>query len=305
MRRLDLVRSLPHYEAHLRPIWEALGSPGAVTTPSQAGWTSLVGSFADAQATRARKIYVEHGAGQTYAGVPDWARSYYSGGPGHARTIGFVCPNETVADRWRAAYPDVPARAVGCPKLDRYVGVPTVGPPTIAITSHWDCRICPETLPALPGYEKALNVALDGWVADGFDVIMHEHPKGDGANRRMAERLGLEFVADEREVFARADVLIADNTSLLMEFVALGRPVVFLDAPWYETEHGGRFWEWTAAGELVKSGDELLDLDMHWVFDHPEARRAEREGITERVYGTMDGRASERAAAFVRELMEI
>lgn len=138
--RIDLVRSFPHFEAHLRPIWEALGSPGLVTEPSASRGTALVASRDDADRVRGYKFYVEHGAGQTYQTGSTWARNAYSGGLGHKLVLGFIAPGRAVVERWQMGYPTVPSIAVGCPKLDPWLSGERklTGPPTVAITTHWD-----------------------------------------------------------------------------------------------------------------------------------------------------------------------
>lgn len=301
--RVDLVASLPHYDRHLRPIWEALGSPGVEAEPGRNTGVALVASWNDANLTRTRKIYVEHGAGQAYRAVPGWAKSYYSGGAGHRRVLGFICPNEEVADRWRDTYPGVRAIGVGCPKLDRWVGKKITGPKTIALTCHWECTIAKETLPAFPYYWDELPELIADWRAEGFEVIGHAHPKDvEGAKIRW-DHLKVEFVENEEEVFDRAGVLVADNTSLLPEFMALGRNVVFLDAPWYKAEHGGRFWDWTSGGHLCWEPRQLGALDMERLFD-PDHLRVQREAVADKIYAYRDGTSSRRAADFVRELLE-
>lgn len=297
------MASLPHYARHIRPIWEALGSPGRETEPGRNTGVALVASWNDANLTRTRKIYVEHGAGQTYRDVANWAKSYYSGGGGHRRSLGFICPNETVADRWREVYPDARAVAVGVPKLDRWVGAPMEGPKTIAITSHWDCGITPETRPALPHYRDELPEIIASWRDQGLEVIGHAHPKDAEGGRARWAKLGVEFVENEEDVFARAGVLVADNTSLLPEFMALGRNVVFLDAPWYKVEHGGRFWDWTDGGHLCWEPRQLAQLDIARLFD-ADHHRARREAVAGKIYAYRDGSSSRRAADFVRELLE-
>ena len=301
--QLDLAVTLPHYQNHLDPIFEALGRPGVVTQPWRARGHALVGSWADADQCGIRKFYVEHGAGQTYDKVPAWAANYYSGSRGHRRVVGFICPSERVADRWRRAYDGlVPTAAVGCPKLDRYVGYVPPGPPTVALTFHWECRICPETLPALNHYSKDLPALVRWWQSKGFTVLGHGHPKDETAERRW-KLLGVEYAASEFEVFERAHILVGDNTSLLPEFMALDRNVVFLNAPWYQTEHGGRFWEWTSGGRMANNSDELAAIDL-WELLEADTLRVERTAVADSVYAYRDGSSSRRAAEFIIETME-
>lgn len=137
---IDVWCSERHYFDHLLPVWEALEERGTfhvsrriapyaqrhtdvlIGRPRPRGAPILVASLQDSLAVWGRpRIYLEHGAGQTYGGDPKAAEhGSYSGGKGHGGTILFLCPNETVASRWRHTYPDVPVEVVGCPKLDRW-----------------------------------------------------------------------------------------------------------------------------------------------------------------------------------------
>jgi hypothetical protein len=138
---LDLYASAQNYADHLTPIADALENRGVAVCRYKARsfqtWASarpprpialrgvqaaMVASYVDFLATApAPVVYVEHGAGQSYDGDPiSAAHESYSGGRGFERVVLFVCPSERVADRWRQAYPETPAVAVGCPKLDRW-----------------------------------------------------------------------------------------------------------------------------------------------------------------------------------------
>jgi len=108
--------------------------------------------------------------------------------------------------------------------------------------------------------------------------------------------MGIEVVESFAEVCRRADVFIADNTSALYEFAAIGRPVVVLNAPFYRrnVHHGLRFWEAADVGIQVDRADALLPAVAHALGDPPE-RRAAREAALAIVYGYRSG-AAQRAA---------
>lgn len=266
---------------------------------------ALVASRDDAARCRAPKFFVEHGAGQTYVNVDTPQGSTgYAGGPGLTGVLGFICPNDQVAARWSKHYPGVPTAAVGCPKLDEIIlGPPTNGPPTIAITFHWDCNVTQETKSALPHYRTGLRAVVEHWRSRGFDVIGHAHPRAITQMERYWSRLEVEFVRDERQVFARADMLVADNTSLLPEFLAVGRSVVFLNAPWYRrhVECGGRFWDWPRGLPQADDPDELLAIDPWEILTSDPERRNE---VADQVYKYRDGRSAQRAADFILDVLE-
>lgn len=259
-----------------------------------AGWR-------DAQTVRpAPVVYLEHGAGQSYDGDRTAVGcGSYSGGLGldHARL--FLCPSRAVADRWNDAYPEVPAVAVGCPKLDRWHAQPRgiargPAPRTVAVTFHWECRLVPETRSAFGHYARALPrlAACPDW-----RLLGHGHPRMWGRLRREWRRLGVPHTPDLADVLDQADLLIGDNTSALPEFASTGRPVVWLSAPWYrrEVDHGGRFWRWPEGQVHVEHPSDLVAAVTEALADAP-AVRAARDAMMREVYAYTDGRAAQRAA---------
>lgn len=134
---MDAFASEFQYADHLRNVWlaldpsergtfytarrnlervRALGIDAVGERPSRKGGLILVAAFSDLQAIKPRPaVLLEHGAGQTYRDVD---HPSYSGGPERENVVLFLCPNEEVAARNRARYPEAAAVAVGCPKLD-------------------------------------------------------------------------------------------------------------------------------------------------------------------------------------------
>lgn len=252
-------------------------------------------------------VYVEHGAGQTYEGDPRGvAFPSYSGGTGLERAVLFVCPSETVAARWRARYPATPTVAVGAPKLDRWLreppghGLARPSFPTVAFTFHWECALVPETRSAWRYYDEALPGLASGteW---GF--LGHGHPRIYGVLHRRWQKLGVSHTPDAGDVFTEADLLVADNTSLLYEFAALDRPVVVLNAPWYrrDVSHGLRFWDYPPGLQCDRPAD--LAATVRRALEDPPEARAIRERAVAHAYAHLDGRAAERAAAAIMEVL--
>lgn len=163
--KVDVYCTQPHYGNHLAPIWFGLPADRRGTwwagglcadrgnTEGVPNWRRgeprgdhpcLVAGWMDENVVRGPTIYLEHGSGQTYRGDPDSPHAAthesYSGSDGHDRTVLFLCPSETVADRWRTRYPNVPAVAVGAPKLDWWHSHPGAGGggphPVLAVTFH-------------------------------------------------------------------------------------------------------------------------------------------------------------------------
>lgn len=325
---IDAYASLPHYADHLAPIWERLRAAGAAGEwwAAKAGcwWGSraprrwqalsarpvLVASLVDAVKSAPRPyVYVEHGAGQTYPGDPLIAgHGSYSGGAGHDRAVLFLCPHETVAARWRAAYPAAPAMVVGSPKLDPWhrkcvEGTDIIGTdhtPTVSVSFHWACQRIPETDSALGHYQRHLPRLVAEMRALGWRVLGHGHPRDWPNLRRHWEAAGAEPVERFSDILDRADVLAVDNSSAGPEFASTGRPIVWLNAPGYRrtVHHGGRFWEWTQGIPTVDGPDELIGGLSEAMEDRPSARLA-RERMLMQVYAHRDGRAAERATEAV------
>lgn len=308
---IDAYASLRHYAEHLQPVWDALppewrGRWCSPDRPPIDGRPVLVAGWRDAQTVRpAPVVYLEHGAGQSYDGDPAGrANGSYSGGAGLDHAALFLCPNVQVADRWNDAYPEAPAAVVGCPRLDRWHraprGIPRGGPPTVAVTFHWECRLVPETRSALGHYVRALPhlAAMPDW-----QVLGHGHPRMWGRLRREWRRLGVAHTPDLADVLDRADLLVGDNTSALYEFASLGRPVLVLNAPWYrrDVHHGLRFWR-HVPGLQIDGPEQLVWGAMTALEDPPELRAVRRAAVAA-AYAHTDGHAAERAAtAIVKEL---
>lgn len=325
---LDAFASRPHYLDHLLPIWQALpgGVRGQLRIPKVVlpwaarreaevvvgDWQTerdrlvLVGGMADAARVHpdSRLVLVEHGAGQTYRGAetPLARHAHYAGGHDRHRVALFVVPSERVAAENRQLYPETPNAVVGCPRLDRWLPArrkARSSPPVVAVTFHYDGLGEPaEARSAWPAYRRLLADFEGPW-----QLLGHEHPRWESRLLQMFEGRGWETTADPDEVFDRADLLVADNTSLLYEFAALDRPVVCLDAPWYrrEVEHGLRFWS-LLPGQSA-SPETLGPAIRVALLDPPELQRRRRQAAAA-AYRYRDGRSSERAARAVCALLD-
>lgn len=303
--KIDIVSSMGHYHRHILPIFDALpealkgdGSPGrAYPDP---GNVALVASWVDLEPLRANHeyFYVEHGAGQAYPGdVKSAAQPGYSGSGGvrHVGCLGFICPSQTVADRWTTA----PSIAVGCPKLDKYARLLNPHISQVCLAFHWDCPISPEARSAWAHYNRDLDTIADQLRRQGFTPHAHAHPKWHHAITAALVDAGFEFLESEEEVFERCGSLIMDSSSLMYEFAALDRPVIALDAPWYrqDVEHGLRFWAYVPGPRM----DCPYDL-WHYPFlsrfnaDYAIERRRSAAAYA---YAHRDGSSSQRAADFV------
>lgn len=326
-----------HYWDHVEPTYEALPealrapvrAPGelaarlrnrghrATTGTPQRAHLALVASGGDARALKpARVALVEHGAGQSYP-IDDCG---YSGGPGRDNVVLFLCPNEVVAQRNRNAYPGARVEVVGSPRVDALrslVARPHGGgeatgprgaaaergsaPAVVALSFHFDSPMrtkAPEAGSALAHYRAALPGVVEALRRDGFEVLGHGHPRAAVTMARMWRRMGVEWVPDFAEVVRRAGIYVCDNSSTQPEFAAVtGRPVVFLNAPWYRRGLDAWWRFWAGVGEQVQVDGpaELVDGILLALSDPGPAHQSRVE-MVRMVYGEIDGRAAERSA---------
>lgn len=309
---VDSVASFPHYQEHLGPIMAALPREirgaahqlGDVNVPADR--VALVAGWKDARVMDMRGIkfiYVEHGSGQSYGGddkasVRNHPSYSGSGGVLFNNVIGYICPSREVAGRWKNA----PACAVGCPKMDQYRHIRPTDPEAICFTFHFPGTMCPENGSAFEHYRTWLPDIAQHLRGQGLRVYGHAHPRWDGMLDGEFAHAGIPMLLTDRDVFNTAQMLVADNTSLIAEHASLGRPAVLLNAPWYrrDVEHGGRFWEWPKRLLTFDDPSELMDW-APWLGD-PRHRIMSRALATE-VYETNGGYASARAAAFITDLI--
>lgn len=316
--RIAFYAGQPHYWHHLAPVYlslpehlrgpvraqgSALAAARSYGLPAKAGLADLPemvvvagGHDAHLLQGRHRVAHLDHGAGQTYGGDPSHpvAHRSYAGGPDLERVELWLCASERVASVWRSAYPRSAAVAVGPTSVQPDLPAPGTG--VAAITFHWPCDLVAEAGTAFHDWSDRLPE-----MAQRCEMIGHAHPRWGTRLRKTYEAAGIEWVADWREVIARADLLIADNTSAIYEWAALRRPVVLLNAARWrpEVEHGLRFWSaipgpslWPADGEtLLELLGDMRATTALW-FWHELAQQA-----VHAAYGDLaDGRAAERAA---------
>lgn len=325
--RLDCLAGEAHFIDHLAPIWHALPAenrgvfivaPDLVARGPELGIEMtahtrgrrtepvLVASWGDVQtarrAGRTQIARIEHGIGQSYAGDPHAhaaTHESYAGGKGQEGVGLFIVPNQHAADRWRRAYPPSSVVTVGSPKIDVPPAYERDGE-VIAVSTHFDARVCPETRSAWPLYRDAM---VD--LAKRRRVIAHGHPRIAFEVSQWARRHDIEFVGSFREVQRRAAVYVCDNSSSMYEFAAMGRPVVVLDLPTgrikgigyrRDVDHGLRFWEAADVGVRIDDPADLPEAVRIALVD-PPGIRANREAALDIVYAYRDGRAAARAAA--------
>lgn len=275
------------------PVDRLMVNRGGIIKPNpRANRPALVASYGDIKEARRMGygplVFMEHGAGQSYAGArgPQSRNPSYPGGADRSDVALFLVPNEPCAAQWRAAYPAARVEVVGSPRLDNLPRrqIDPIEPwPTVAVSFHWDGKfVSPECGTALGTFAPVLPD-----LARRFHVIGHSHPKGDWPLRmaRVFRRAGIEFVGDFEEVCRRADVYVCDNSSTIPEFASTGRPVVLMNDRSYRrnVHHGGRFWTWATIGIQVDDPAFLGDAVAEALED-PEDVAIAREAALNLVY---------------------
>lgn len=309
--KLDALAAELHYLATLAPIWRALPPevrgefmvpdhlfPAALAQGVEPhAWhephahVGLVASGRDLGFLRGKPaILAEHGAGQSYGGDPQSARHPgYAGGDGRENVILFLCPGESCASRNSARWPDADVVGIGNPRLDDLRQIPSTNhPATIAFAFHWSAGVCPESGSAWYQFRDHLDL-----LGEHHRLIGTGHPRGFQEMADWYEKHGIIPVEDFELIVAEADLLVADNTSVMYDWAALDRPVVALNAPEWRKHihHGLRFWD-SVPGPQV---DEPADL-FHAVEHADDKTSRKLRAHAARAAYTYPDHAAERAA---------
>lgn len=319
--------TFPHYFEHCAPILDEARAQGIDvdiwTSRNEVEWANkmhpahlhkykpdfwmVAGSVDYTKLPKdARVIYVEHGAGQTYAadtrGV-EQAISYSNGVLD--KTELFLCPNVYVTHRRAKNHPDAISNLIGVPKLDWLHAYATgwhagVRDDVVAFAFHWDCPLVEETRSAWEHYRESMRHLALQLRRHRLIPVATAHPRIAKRVRWHAERSGFEWWESD-DVLARAGVLCVDNSSIGYEFASLDRPTVWMNAPWYrrDVHHGLRFWE-AIPGQQVDGPDEIVEAVCDAFASDPYKRV--RDVVNAYVNPLRDGRAAERAVKSILAL---
>lgn len=306
---IDFLATSHHYAEHLRPIYWSLphnvrgewitGRPNLRELASREYpvCVSASGDLALVRRVGRQAVFCEHGAGQSYSSE----HPSYAGGRGRENVILFLVPGPHPARRNREAWPGVPVVEIGCPKLDTYHLRPPVRENGLVCLSwHWDCKVCPETRTAWREFKPALRELA----ASDIKLVGHGHPRILKVIKWYYQRLGIEIFPSFRTVLERCNVYVCDNSSTIFEFASTGRPVVLLNSSRYRrnVSHGLRFWDASDVGLQCNNPNELISVIRKALEDPPEVAERRREAIRS-VYTYTDGRAAERAAQAIMEVI--
>lgn len=312
---IDVFASEASYWRHLAPVVAELLARGhearVWSRASSQPWgapvlfrhepacVAVCASASDARYLAPQRVtYVEHGAGQTYVG----ATHGYAGGADLGNVVLFLAPGDRVARAWRRSYPQVPVETVGSPALDQHLDGSRTRDVAesydrntirrVVVTEHWPCFVAHETRPGMRHFDRGIRELAR---LEAIQLIGHAHPKGRMTWDRWSALGITELERDPDVVLRSADLLIADNTSLMYEAAALDVPVLACNAPWYrrDVEHGLRFWS-HVPGIQVDTVGTFIPAVVAALDDPPEAHDL-RARASAHVYAHLDAGAAARA----------
>lgn len=316
--KIDVIASQRHYTRHLLPIWEALPvevrgtfrSPQGLDPSEPFGYATTIDydpspdyDVTDADVVigaawrdlsrmvrHRQTILIEHGAGQSYAGLDIPA---YANASARIGLTAALVPAERCA---QTIPPGTEAFVIGPTWYDAWHNHQrNVRRYRVGVTCHWDCDLLPETKPALDHYFDAIVAMRD----EGVEVVGHAHPRSETRWKRRYEEAGITWV-DYPTLLDTCSILIADNTSAIWEAAALRIPVVTINRAEYRrhVSHGLRFWG-PVPGPSVDTPSELSDA-VYRVIEAHDAMGSHARVVAQGVYDNLlDGSSAVRAAASI------
>ncbi|MGE5598646.1 MAG: CDP-glycerol glycerophosphotransferase family protein, partial [Bacteroidota bacterium] len=228
-----------------------------------------------------------------------------------------LLPGERARRRQAAAGHLTPGNhaVVGYPKIDRVFrgelprdkAVADLGldpsRPTVLYAPTWRDAKRNTSLPKF-GAEVMLASPRD------YNLIVKLHPNTKNYDRKSyalaeqaAARPNVKLFGYEHDVIpimAAADLMIGDISAVTHEFLAFGRPYVFLN-PWRLPIGKKKPWIWRC-GKVVEKRGRVWPAVAE-ALAHPEAYAAERRGALTEVFHQPDGHAAERAAEAIRSFL--
>jgi hypothetical protein len=192
---------------------------------------------------------------------------------------------------------------IGCPALDHWLTGDRPWEreenPVVALAFHWNCT-SGEAGTAFRHYVPLLSIlARSRW-----EILGHFHPRARPIVEHEYRRAGIR-VASYEEVMSRASVIVVDNSSIGWEMAATGRPVVWLNAPWWSKNpaHGLRFGPEAALGTQVDSPGQVVAAVSAALASWPVAEP--HRDLIGRVYTYLDGHSAERAVEAIRSIVPL
>jgi hypothetical protein len=244
-------------------------------------------------------IFCEHGVGMYYSGTnhPSYAGSLKQ----RDNVILRLSPNETHAEKERETL-NCPVEVIGVPKLDKYANKYwsfKKDKPTVAISFHFDCYVCPETRSSYSYFAKVIPE-----LKKHFYIIGHGHPRLLPSIEDFYRKHKIRIARDFETVMELADVYCIDNSSTIFEWTITNKPLVLLNPPFYrrDFEHEGnpRFWKYSNIAPLCNKPEDLISCIWDSVKNHDKYLPLIIEA-SKNVLGFVDGKCTERAVEAIKK----
>lgn len=311
-QKLNFYASFGHFFDHIVPIYQSLPKKYRgkffieervvekakinnieYTIGKPEDGLTLVASFGDYGRTSGDVVFMEHGIGHTYSND----HPSFAGGRGKDRTVLFLNQHHITQEKNMLKYPNAKHEIIGTPKMDSVSKVKSKQS-VVCLSFHWDNRISPESRSAFDFYKRIIPILL---TQKDFRLVFHGHPRTDWTKMFKGEKI--EFITDLKEVFELADVYVCDNSSSMYEFLLTGKPVIYLNCPYYRksVRHGIRFWT-HIAGQQVDQPFKLLE-HIRNALKFPELYSELREEVVKELYPYYPN-ATQRAKEVLKQFME-
>lgn len=242
-------------------------------------------------------ILMEHGIGLTFG------KAAYADGLGQRHKFSMMPVQSDYV--LRKVHPEIahkPHPVVGMPKMDpwaREFDKPHEMPinPTIVIAFHHGDK---HSRPGEIGSAWEHYIGMLPYLSKRYKIMVHFHPASGPIVRERCADIGLEVVPNFEQVLKLADIFINDASSAAYEFCVTGKPVILLNAPWFnpKSSYGIRFWDYSDIGDQVND-PEALEGAIGRAMHNPEIHLNERRRAVHDLFPHL-GRSAERVVEEVR-----
>ena len=226
-----------------------------------------------------RVILLEHGVGLTFG------KAAYADGAGQRNRLALMpVQNQYVLNKVHPDVAHIPHPIVGVPKLDKWKDVefkrhqhkPT--PPLIVFAFHHGDK---HSRPAEVGSAWEHYYEHLPHLVKSHNIAVHHHPSSSESRQAFTDlvrRHNIREIAEFDDVMTEADILINDCGSAAYEFSVTSKPVILLNAPWFDRnkEWGIRFWAYSDIGLNVSNPGELHGAIQDTLASDPNRLRRER-----------------------------
>jgi CDP-glycerol glycerophosphotransferase (TagB/SpsB family) len=203
------------------------------------------------------------------------------------------------------------ARAIGYPKLDKLFDG-SIGSndlqkikekkgldghkKTIIFTSTWDVA-------GLSAIERWIDRVGD--LSDKYNVLLTAHPWTKANILTKLRKIEGAFYLEESDISSYlllADVFVGDYNSLIGEFCALDKPIITFRVPESGRTVPDVMEMINKISYQVDNFDEIPAAIEH-CLQYPEEKQKERRAANKKLFLALDGKAGERAAEFIKNII--